>query len=277
MGSSLRPCRPPGSEFPLRCAPRGTVFELIVPCFIAALLLPFPLAAAQPAPPVLDHAFPAATRDQLAVSTREILALPEAELLAIVPVQTPFISSDCPACGHGGYTRGLDRNQWKFTPPDRLTCVQCVATFPDAKFPLNHRETFLNTLGEKVEVAFHRTANGVRHALPGAVQSAQHGWLAANLIALGRLYQLTGDERCAHQVAVALDRYAQLYPHYLVKDFLQPKSTEPGFVGKAKPTYVYVSTGGPWLRDGRRFAEKPAEPDASEKRTHTPYGWTQSH
>ena len=246
-----------------------------VATFVCLLFTTF-LHAAPPRPPVLDHTLPAATHEQLEAATREILALPTADLLALVPVQTPFITSDCPACGHAGYTRGLDRNQWKFSLPDRLTCVKCTATFPSEKYPLNHRETFLNTVGEKVEIAFHRDATGARHALPGAIHSAQHGWLAQNLIALARLYQLTGDDRYAHRVVLVLERYAQVFPHYLVKDFLQPKSTEPGFVGKAKPTYVYVSTGGPWMRDGRRYAEKPSEPAASEKRTNTPYGWTQS-
>ena len=207
---------------------------------------------------------------------REILALPEVELLALVPVQTPFITSDCPDCGHGGYSRGLDRNQWKFSLPDRLTCVKCRVSFPNAKFPLNERTSFLNTLGESVEIAFHRDAQGRRFALPGAIQSAQNGWLIQGLAALGRLYQLTGDERLARRIVLVLERYAQVFPHYLVKDFLQPKSLEPGFIDKAKPTYVYVSTGGPWHRDGRRFAEKPLEPAASEERTNTPYGWTQS-
>lgn len=234
------------------------------------------LIGAPPRKPVLDHGLPAATSAQLETSTREFLALPEADLLALVPVQTPFISTDCPNCGHGNYTRGLDRNQWKFAPPNQLTCVKCSTRFPNEKFPLNDREFFLNTIGEKVEIAFHRDAAGTRFPLPGVIQSWQHGWIAQNLTGLAQLYQLTGDERYARRVALVLQRYAQVFPHYLVKDFLQSKSTEPGFIDKAKPTYVYVSTGGPWMRDGKRYAEKPTEPEASEKRTNIPYGWTQS-
>lgn len=231
---------------------------------------------AQPGKPVLEHNLQTPDRARLESGVREILALPEAELLALVPVQTPFITSDCPACGNGHYARGLDRNLWKFSPPGQITCVKCGTTFPDAKFPLNDKATFLNTLGEKVEIAFYRDAKGKRFALPGALQSCQNGWLTQNLEALGKLYQLTGDERYARRVALVLERYAQVFPHYLVKDFITEKVHIPGSNITQKNGYSYVSTGGPFMRNGKRFAEKPHEPEASEQRTNTPYGWTQS-
>jgi hypothetical protein len=231
---------------------------------------------AQAGKPVLEHDLQAPNRAQLEARAQEIFALSEAELLALVPVQTPFITSDCPACGHGHYTRGLDRNLWKFELPNRISCVKCGTGFPNEKFPLNDKATFLNTLGEQVEIAFHRDATGQRFALPGAIQSWQNGWLTQQLEALGKLYRLTGDERFARRVVLVLDRYAQLFPHYLVKDFLTDKVDIPGSSITQKSRYVYLSTGGPWMRDGRRFAEKPSEPAASNERTNTPYGWTQS-
>jgi hypothetical protein len=165
---------------------------------------------------------------------------------------------------------------WAFVPPDRIACKKCVATFPNAQFPSNERAVFLNTLGEPVEIAFHRSPQGKRFALPGAVQSVQHGWILQNLYALGELYQLTGDERYARRVVRVLDRYAQVFPHYLVKDFITDKVSVPGTNITQKARYEYVSTGGPFMRNGRRYAETPQEPAASNERTNTPYGWTQS-
>jgi len=226
--------------------------------------------------PILEHDLEKPPRAQIETFAREIMALPDAEVLALVPVQTPFITSDCPACGNTHYARGLERALWKFALPDRLTCVKCNETFPSEKFPLNEKATFLNTRGEKVEIAFHRDANGRRFALPGALQSWQNGWLVQRLEALGKLYQLTKDERYARRVALVLDRYAEVFPHYLVKDFLTETLHDPRIRHTQRNSYVYVSTGGPFMRDGRKIAERPQEPEASTQATKLPYGWTQS-
>lgn len=226
--------------------------------------------------PILTHDLQRPARPQLESLAREIMALSDAEVLALVPTQTPFITSDCPACGNAHYTRGLERTLWKLTLPNQLTCLKCRNTFPNDKFPLNDKATFLNTLGEKVEIEFHRDAKGERFALPGALQSWQNGWLIQRLDALGKLYQLTNDERYARRVALVLDRYAQVFPHYLVKDFLTETLHDPQIRQTQKSSYVYVSTGGPFMRDGRKFAERPSEPEASNQPTRLPYGWTQS-
>lgn len=255
-------------------------------CFsIGAFLAAECLAATQvpsvmPVPPVLEYKLPPAIpRAKLEANAKEILTLPDADVIAMVPVQTPFITSDCPNCGQGHYTRGLERNLFKLTPPNQLTCLKCQATFPSDKFRENDRETFLNTLGEKVEVGFYKDAEGKRFALSGALHSWQNGWLIERLIALGRLYQLTGDEQYARRAVLILDRYARVFPHYLVKDFLtdhldENDAPKPGATQKAR--YVYVSTGGPWLRDGKPVGRKPNEPEASNQPTSLPYGWTQS-
>ncbi len=117
------------------------VITLIV--FGASLALAGTLAK-----PLLEHDLGAKSRAQLEAEVQPFLALTEANAVALVPVQTPFITSDCPACGHGHYTRELDRNLWKFAPPDRITCVKCGVTFPTAQFPLDDRAAFLNTPGD---------------------------------------------------------------------------------------------------------------------------------
>jgi len=238
------------------------------------LLLWTPLAAAEH--PVLTHDLRPENRARLEKETMEFMEMPEAELLAMVPVQTPFITSDCPSCGNGHFTRGLERKLFKFIPPAQVECVKCQTVFPSEKFPLNETESFLNPLGESVEISFHQDAKGVRFALPGAIQSWQNGWLTQNMQACGRLYQITKDEKYARRVALLLDRYAQVFPHYLVKDFLTDHIDGEESNITQKATYAYVSTGGPWMRNRKKYAEKPEEPAASTKQTNIPYGWTQS-
>jgi len=114
---------------------------------------------------------------------------------------------------------------------------------PNEKFPLSHTAIFLNTIGEKVPLTFHRDAEGKLYALPSAIQTWQNAWLTRNLESLGKLYQITGDERYAHRVAIVLERYAQFFPHYLVKDFLTAKASGPGARGTQRSSYVPVSTG----------------------------------
>ncbi len=146
------------------------------PALLAALLLSSAHGA-----PLLDHDLNTPPRRQLEAAARDLMKLPEAEVLALVPEQTPFITSDCPACGNTHFARGLERDLWKLTLPGTLTCLKCGAQFPSDKFPLNDKATYLNTLGEKVEIAFHRDAKGRRFALPGALQSWQNGWLVEHL------------------------------------------------------------------------------------------------
>jgi hypothetical protein len=127
-----------------------------------------------------------------------------------------------------------------------------------------------------VEIAFHRDPKGKRFALPGALASWQNGWVIQRLDALAKLYQLTRGEKYARRVALVLQRYAQVFPHYLVKDFLTETLHDPSIRHTQKNSYVYVSTGGPFMRDGKEVAERPREPAASLEPTSLPYGWTQS-
>lgn len=214
-------------------------------------------------------------RSTLEAAAAEVLAMSDADWRARVPEQTPFISCDCPACGRYHLPRGLDGALWKFSPPDRITCRHCGTSFPNDQFPLNDQQTLLNTLGEAVTVRFHRDRAGKRFALPGVIDSWRNGWLIEKMKVLAQLFALTGEERYARPVAVVLDRYAQVFPHYLVKQFDQQHVTQDG-KALIQQYYSYVSTGGPWKVNGRTVGTKPAEPQASNERTSTPYGWTQS-
>src|SRR4051812_29600644 len=110
---------------------------------LAAALLCVTSSGAAPVPPVLEwKAATAPNAAKLQANAQEIMALSEAEVLAMVPVQTPFITSDCPSCGAGHFFRGLDRKLFKFTPPGQLTCLKCGTIFPSEKFPFNERAPF---------------------------------------------------------------------------------------------------------------------------------------
>jgi hypothetical protein len=99
-------------------------FAAVLLAFLAALVMtgaPCARALGEGVPrqarPVLEHDLKTPARRQLDILAKEIMGMSEAEALALVPVQTPFITSDCPACGNGHFARGLERGLWKLALP----------------------------------------------------------------------------------------------------------------------------------------------------------------
>ena len=99
-------------------------FCLFILLLIPRAVLGAPNDAFRKVHPILEHAVEPGDRARLEAETREILAMAEADLLAMVPAQTPFITSDCPACGNRHHARGIDAAMWKLEPPARIRCVQ---------------------------------------------------------------------------------------------------------------------------------------------------------
>lgn len=160
--------------------------------------------------------------------------------------------------------------------PDRIRCKQCDIQFPNEKYPLNRKAEFLNTVGESVSIYYHEDSSGKRYYINGVIDSMKNDWMLRQLDELSLSYQKTKDERYARRVILALEAYSRYFPHYLVKVFITRPTNDPKARTKQTNTYTYVSTGGPWMRNGKRYANKPSEPKASLERTDTPYGWTQS-
>ncbi len=182
----------------------------------------------------------------------------EKALVAMVPEQTPIECAD-PAAG--AYLRGLKRN-WKWSPqdPDKIISPIDGISYPNAKFPMDRKVSFLNYKGEEVERSYWQgpKAKGdlrgnqhpERYFFDGAVDKKKFDWLVrGQLPRLIEVYQKTGDEEIARRIVVILARFAEVYPHYLLSE------------GRGINNY-YLSTGGPWLVDGKKSKLKH------------PYSWT---
>jgi len=247
-------------------------------CFIV-IAISLPVAGAEPVAvkhPVLKHDLDPVTLKKGAASGNVLLNKPEAELAALVPRQTPFITCDCPSCGAQTYTRGPDKVLWQFEFPDQLTCRTCQTKYPNDRFPTNHTAKFFNPRGESIEVPCYLDAAGKPFFLPSTIDSWRNAALTAGIDALAKSYATSKNEDHARRVAVLLAAYAESFPHYLVKDFRTSIDDPPGVRGAQRSWYEFVSTGGPWLVNGKPRGAKPSEPAASEVQTSTPYGWTQS-
>ena|GEM_PF-2707117 len=217
--------------------------------------------------PVLDHDINLSVT-ALINRLSDLLSLSEAELLNVVPEQTPYIKVYHPETGepiNPNPTKTLDYVIFNPKRPFEVIDRNTNMAFPNDQYPMTHTAVFLNTLGEEIEVPYYQDSQGKKYFFQGLVHTAQRQWLESKIYLLAQLYHLTGDEQYARRTAIILDRLAQLYPHYLVKD------------GNWNSEIVeYVSTGGPWMVNGRQVGEKPSEPMASQQATSTPYGWTQS-
>ncbi|MGC3967639.1 MAG: heparinase II/III family protein [Pirellulales bacterium] len=134
---------------------------------------------------------------------------------------------------------------------------------------------FLNPRGETVEIAAFENAQGKRFYLDAAIDTHRSEELLRQVAALAKLYAVTKNEECSRRVARVLARYADVFPHYLVKEF-RTIVDPPGAREQQRSWYEFVSTGGPWLVNGKPRGRKPSEPEASQRQTTTPYGWTQS-
>lgn len=256
---------------------KSPVVYAVVCCLIAAESLPCRAAAPQPRPhPALKHDLDASSQAQWQSAAEPALRLSPEELAALVPKQTPFITCDCPACGAQTYTRSPDRITWKFEWPDHVTCRSCNTTFPNEKYPNNASSKFLNTLGESIEIPCYVDPQGKQFFLGAAIDSFRNEELLKQITALSKLYAVTKNEACATRIVHALAAYAEHFPHYLVKDFKTSVDDPPGRRGAQRSWYEFVSSGGPWLVKGRPRGNRPSEPEASQKQTTTPYGWTQS-
>ena len=163
---------------------------------------------------------------------KELMALTDAQVLAIIPVQSPTISDSCPSCALKDPTMTAHeaKSDWmEFDPqhPDQIKCRKCAAILPGPVFPINKTETFVNRLGESVEIGSYvseknpRTpkekAMNVSHALylRGYVDTARNSWLLPRMNGLAQLYQGTRDERYAKRLIFILHEYAKRYPHYV--------------------------------------------------------------
>ena len=163
---------------------------------------------------------------------KELMALTDAQVLAIVPSQPPTISDSCPSCAlkDPKMTAHEAKSDWmEFDPmhPDQIRCKKCGAILPGPEFPINKTETFVNKLGEAVQIGSYisdknprmpkEKTRGVIHPLylRGYVDTARNSWLLPRMNALAGLYQSTRDERYSKRLILILDEYAKRYPHYV--------------------------------------------------------------
>jgi hypothetical protein len=181
---------------------------------------------------------------------RELAArLTSDELRALAPRQVAGCwYSRCPRCRKGGESNVAAHWQWSETRPDELVCRHCKTTFPDDRYPQDQTRTYLNPVGERIEIAFHKAADGEEHFLGALLDTLKDAFCRQSLIHLGYAYHETGGEDMAAAALAIFRGYAESMPHWLTY----------GAEGWGAPRQRrgYLSTGGPYMRNGVKHAKR---------------------
>ncbi|MDD3078146.1 MAG: T9SS type A sorting domain-containing protein [Paludibacter sp.] len=132
----------------------------------------------------------------------------ESQWLDLVPTQAPRSLQFSPAC--------VNNSSWTWDPltPNQIKCDSSGIVFPNAAYPVSYASTKVMT-GKIVKVPYNNTSKGVTY-VQAQIDYQKTNFLTSNLPILGIAYQLTGNEKYARYVALALDKWANVVPNYFM-------------------------------------------------------------
>lgn len=151
--------------------------------------------------------------DRLLADLAPVLSLSDSALRALIPTRSGLRFVGCPNC-----TAGTQENQlwWTIEHPDEVYCKHCDIRYPNDKYPDDQILRVIDATGQTQEYPYWDDADGYHHFFQAK------GWYVAKLyfedaaLKLARLYATTGDEEHAQRAGLILQRFAEVYPGYLV-------------------------------------------------------------
>ena len=198
-----------------------------------------------------------------ASALKPIMALSEAELLRCVPSRNPLVYAANPVTlEYPGQFR-----EWEWDPKDPLRVIdkKTGMKFPNPAYPEDKSFTVLNTLGQEVTIPYYQgkkpkppfnARKGVerqrkqhpdRYLFSYAAANMQYGFMMGAIGRLKTAYEITGEDQYARRLALILYDFGQKLEHFpMLENNAQHGGKFP------------VSTGGPWMRDGKPFG-KPGQ------------------
>ncbi len=187
------------------------------------------------------------------------------QLAALTPRQVPGNTyTNCPQCLANGVEyrwQGAERHNWQWDAkqPEQVTCKKCQTVYPNERYPMDQRRVYLNPFGGKVEIAFHKETGGKEREffLDALVDTCKDRFLRTALRHLAYAFHEKGDEKAGEAGVAILEGYAKSVPHWL---------TYGAHGWGQREGRGYISTGGPFLRDGKY------EPYGDAENPH-PYSW----
>ena len=151
----------------------------------------------------------------------------------MIPELTPLhvYGTFCPVCSADNTYRMI----WDYTDPDRLECFHCGATMTDQAFPELGRlelprsgQTFSYYMRPEEEGdrrfstgrnAFVWAGRKIHSSYQGAIRQKKTHHMSEVARTLAVMYRMTGKDRYARSAASVLNRFAAVYPGYLLHDY----------------------------------------------------------
>ncbi|MDA0334731.1 MAG: heparinase II/III family protein [bacterium] len=150
---------------------------------------------------------------QLRADLAPVLDLSDDELRALIPERAGLRFTGCPNC-----TGGTQENQlwWSIGHPHEVYCQHCDLRYPNDTYADDQVLCVTDALGQTQQYPYWDDADGYHHFFQAK------GWYVARLyfedaaLKLARLYVATQDSSYARRAALILQRFAEVYPGYLV-------------------------------------------------------------
>lgn len=176
---------------------------------------------------------------QLRSRLRPVITLNEPELIDLIPTQTGFIAVDCPNCEEGSQGSQLE---WRIEEPSFLTCRYCRHRYPSSRYPDDRALEVRDPLGRPVRYPYYQDAGGRRYFFRARLARLARNYFMIACNELAELHALTGEAAPARKAAIILNRFAELYPGFLVTR--ESSQDDQGF--QSEPPYQ--TQGGKWGR-----------------------------
>ncbi|MBU0606580.1 MAG: heparinase II/III-family protein, partial [Armatimonadetes bacterium] len=185
-----------------------------------------------------QHPWAAAIVDGYRRSVAYAMGQDRAALRAIVPDLTPGsgYGQVCPACVGRKCAMGeTGVLQWSISAPDKLVCKYCRTEYPNPQYPetgtlecpqMGQRFTYYVNDEQRAhpdedlgKYAYKWAGRPVQVSFTGVIRAARVNWAAGQLLPLAKLYALTGDVAYAERTAWLLERFSEVFPHYLYHSY----------------------------------------------------------
>lgn len=146
----------------------------------------------------------------IALASSLVCTYNEFQWLDLVPTQAPRSLQFSPA--------NVNNTSWTWDPatPNQITCNASGKVFPNDEYPISYASTKVMT-GKIVNVPYYSTTKGVTY-VQAQIDYQKTSFLTSNLPILSAAYRLTGDEKYARYVALALDKWANVVPDYFMTE-----------------------------------------------------------
>ncbi len=208
------------------------------PLVVRAGAMPL-LASSDDAHPVFPPEIAAARAEAIKAGLRTLLELPDSRLLELIPTRTGFIACDCPNCDQGVQGGQL---QWRLEEPGVLVCRYCRQSYPTPKYPEDRFLEVKDPLGRMQQYPFYQDASGLKYFFQARGWRLARDFFMLAAYDLAQVYHFTADQACARKAALILDRFAALYPGFIV--VRESSQQDQGF--QEHPPYD--TQGGKWGR-----------------------------